>query len=150
MIVHGYEEWGARVVERSAGCSPLRSGTSPSAGCCSRATVSASSRSIYAALDGDGVVFGRRSRRCSKIRRCRATGPEAIDAYLSLLYVPAPATVYKAVNKLPPAHVLVAENGSISVRRYWDLTSPETETFRASAVSGRARRSTQRSGCASG
>src|SRR5580765_7747861 len=47
--------------------------------------------------------------------------PDAIDAYLTLLYIPAPATIYKGVYKLEPGHVLVAEKGSIRTSRYWDL-----------------------------
>ena len=44
-----------------------------------------------------------------------------LDAYLTLLYVPAPDTIYKGIHKLPPAHVLVAERGRVRVTRYWNL-----------------------------
>jgi asparagine synthase (glutamine-hydrolysing) len=54
-------------------------------------------------------------------RRWRA---DAIDAYLTLLYVPAPMTVYRGVHKLLPGHVLVAEKGAIRIARYWDLPFP--------------------------
>jgi asparagine synthase (glutamine-hydrolysing) len=47
--------------------------------------------------------------------------PEEVDAYLTLLYVPSPATIYRDVHKLPPGHVLVAERGTIRVSQYWDL-----------------------------
>ena len=47
--------------------------------------------------------------------------PEALDAYLALQYVPCPQTIYRSIWKLPPAHYLVAENGRVSIRRYWDL-----------------------------
>jgi asparagine synthase (glutamine-hydrolysing) len=30
--------------------------------------------------------------------------------------------MYKAVHKLPPGHLLVAEHGRVAVRQYWDLT----------------------------
>jgi asparagine synthase (glutamine-hydrolysing) len=45
---------------------------------------------------------------------------EAIDLYLSLQYVPDPLTVYQGIYKLPPAHILVWENGQARVERYWD------------------------------
>ena len=35
--------------------------------------------------------------------------------------MPAPDTVYEAVRKLPPAHILVAEGGHVQLSRYWDL-----------------------------
>ena len=46
---------------------------------------------------------------------------DAIDAYLTLLYIPAPDTIYRGIHKLPPAHVLVAERGRIRLSKYWDL-----------------------------
>src|SRR5437660_12240809 len=51
----------------------------------------------------------------------REWSPEALDAYLALQYVPCPQTIYRNIWKLPPAHYLVAENGRVSIRRYWDL-----------------------------
>lgn len=43
--------------------------------------------------------------------------PDAIDAYLALQYVPG-GTGLAGIEKLPPAHVLVAEGGSVRVERY--------------------------------
>jgi asparagine synthase (glutamine-hydrolysing) len=121
VIVHGYEEWGDRVVDRFRGMFAFalwderrrrlllardRAGVKPL---------------HYAELPG-GVVFG------SEIKSLiedpdvpRDWSAEAIDAYLTLLYVPAPQTVFRAIKKLPPAHYLVAERGSVTLRRYWDL-----------------------------
>lgn len=47
----------------------------------------------------------------------------AIDAYLSLQYIPSPMTIYRGVRKLEPASILVVENGEIQVNKYWDLGS---------------------------
>jgi asparagine synthase (glutamine-hydrolysing) len=51
----------------------------------------------------------------------REWDPEALDAYLSLQYVPSPLTIYRHIAKLPAAHMLVAERGEITLRRYWTL-----------------------------
>src|SRR5213076_2703447 len=40
--------------------------------------------------------------------------------YLRYGYVPSPHTIYSAARKLPPAHFLIWENGTATVRRYWD------------------------------
>src|SRR5687768_5826972 len=76
----------------------------------------------YAELPGIGIVFG------SEIKALLEDGdvprdwrPQAIDAYLSLLFIPAPETIYASVRKLPPAHVLIAENGRTRMSRYWSL-----------------------------
>jgi len=49
----------------------------------------------------------------------------AIDLYLSLQYIPEPLTAYQGVNKLPPAHSLVWENGQINLNCYWDYSSAQ-------------------------
>ncbi len=45
----------------------------------------------------------------------------ALDCYLSLLYIPGPATIFSSVKKLEPAHTLVYEKGCILMDRYWHL-----------------------------
>ena len=47
---------------------------------------------------------------------------DALRSYLSFDYVPAPASIYKNVYKLPAAHLLIAENGEVRTRRYWNLS----------------------------
>jgi asparagine synthase (glutamine-hydrolysing) len=51
----------------------------------------------------------------------REIDPEAIDAYLAYGYVPAPMSAYRQVRKLPPAHRLVFEQGTVTTERYWRL-----------------------------
>ena len=45
----------------------------------------------------------------------------ATREYFSMGYVPGPASIYEAVQKLPPAHYLVLEGGKTSITRYWRL-----------------------------
>nr|MDQ3041482.1 asparagine synthase (glutamine-hydrolyzing) [Acidobacteriota bacterium] len=47
---------------------------------------------------------------------------DALRSYLSFDYVPAPASIYKNIYKLPAAHFLTLENGQVKTRRYWNLT----------------------------
>jgi asparagine synthase (glutamine-hydrolysing) len=49
--------------------------------------------------------------------------PGALESYLSLGYVLAPATFHRHVRKLPPAHWLHLSNGCIETKRYWDVES---------------------------
>ncbi len=53
--------------------------------------------------------------------------PQSLHDYLSLLYVPAPATIYKGVNKLPPGFVIEvgAANPTPKASRYWKLRFDE-------------------------
>ena len=46
----------------------------------------------------------------------------AIDAFLTLQYIPSPMTGFRSVRKLPPAHYMFVRDGKIErVRRYWDI-----------------------------
>ncbi len=45
----------------------------------------------------------------------------ALDAYLALRWIPAPFSAFSAVKKLPPASVLVLEQGRARIERYWRL-----------------------------
>ena len=47
--------------------------------------------------------------------------PVALEAYLSLGYVPAPLTLLEGIRKLPPASVMLVENGGFTIRRYWRI-----------------------------
>lgn len=48
--------------------------------------------------------------------------PQALDAYLSYGYVPAPLSIYREARKLPPAHYMVVEPCGARLVRYWRLT----------------------------
>ncbi|GHH64187.1 asparagine synthetase B [Streptosporangium violaceochromogenes] len=51
----------------------------------------------------------------------REIDPVALHHYLTYQYVPAPWSIYRDVRKLPPGHLLVWEEGRVTVRRYWEL-----------------------------
>jgi asparagine synthase (glutamine-hydrolysing) len=64
----------------------------------------------------------------------REVDPAALDDYLALQYVPAPRTIFKGVQKLPPAHTLTWRGGKVSLRRYWTLDyEPKTNISEADA-----------------
>ena len=50
-----------------------------------------------------------------------ALDPAALSAYLTLEYVPAPASIVRGVHKLEPGHVLVLEDGRVETHAYWTL-----------------------------
>ena len=75
----------------------------------------------WAEIAGGGILFA------SEIKALFATGlvdraidEDAVDTYLGHGYVPAPATLFASVRKLPPAHRLTVDvTGAISIERYW-------------------------------
>jgi asparagine synthase (glutamine-hydrolysing) len=52
---------------------------------------------------------------------------QALADYFSLGYIPAPKTIYRAVQKLLPGHYLVASAEGVRVERYWELSFGRVE-----------------------
>jgi asparagine synthase (glutamine-hydrolysing) len=69
----------------------------------------------------------------------RLVDPQAIDAYLALLYVPHPLCAVEGVRKLPPASILTWENGKMRVERYWRLDYSQKENGSSDEQSQRIR-----------
>ena len=122
VIVHAYEQWGEEAVHRFRGMFAFALWDEPR-----RRLLLVRDRlgikPLYYAVTPTGITFG------SEIKSLledpdvpRDWSAEALDAYLALLYVPGPQTIYRHIRKLPAGHLLVAEDGRVSVRRYWDLT----------------------------
>lgn len=77
---------------------------------------------LYYGENGGVLYFG------SEIKAVLASGDvsrdmdfHALDDYLTYLYTVPPRTFYSGVRQLPPAHGAVWENGSLTVRRYWEV-----------------------------
>jgi asparagine synthase (glutamine-hydrolysing) len=51
----------------------------------------------------------------------------ALTYFLRYGYVTPPATLFRSIRKLPPAHYLIADRGGVSVHRYWTLRYQEAE-----------------------
>jgi len=65
----------------------------------------------------------------------------AVDQYFSLLYIPAPRTIFREIKKLPPGHLLVKDPGQPArVRRYWQLHARPDRTRSEADWIGEARR----------
>ena len=53
-----------------------------------------------------------------------AMNREALDQYLTFLWVPDPLTMFEGIRKLPAGHYAVWQSGELSVKQYWDLPFP--------------------------
>jgi asparagine synthase (glutamine-hydrolysing) len=58
----------------------------------------------------------------------------ALRHYVSFDYVPAPMSIFKDLQKLPAAHILIAQNGEIKTRRYWGLNWSADNPVRTEAT----------------
>lgn len=77
---------------------------------------------LFYAQVGETLLFG------SEMKAVLASGIvdrkldyQALDAFVTFTYIPAPLTIYRMVRKLEPGHLLVYETGRIEKRCYWDV-----------------------------
>jgi asparagine synthase (glutamine-hydrolysing) len=125
VIVHLYEEYGENCVERLRGMFAFaiwdvklqklmlardRLGQKP----------------LFYSQEGGDFFFA------SEIKAILAASQEtreidylAVHHYLSLRFIPPPHTILKNIKKLPPAHVLIFQDGEIRTHRYWSLSFQE-------------------------
>lgn len=75
---------------------------------------------------------------------------EALDQYLTFLWVPDPKTMFRGIYKLPAGHYAIFEKEHLNLVQYWDLTFPpagaryeRSEGELISAVRDRLARSVQ-------
>lgn len=74
---------------------------------------------LFFAPDGERLFFGSEIKTILQGWRQRQVNPQAVCDYLAAGYVAGSDTFYAGISKLPPAHMLVWENGQATVRRYW-------------------------------
>jgi asparagine synthase (glutamine-hydrolysing) len=52
---------------------------------------------------------------------------QALDQYLTFLWVPGSRTLFKEIFKLPAGHFAVFQNRELKISQYWDLTFPPAD-----------------------
>ena len=121
VVVHAYEQWGPRCVERFRGFFAF-------------ALWDATRRQLFLARDrigikplyvtrqSDRLIFG------SEIKAIlehpdvpREMDLQSMYHYLGYEFVPGPATMFRGIEKLPPGTILLARDGRVDVQRYWEL-----------------------------
>ncbi len=76
---------------------------------------------FYTLIDGQ-LVWGSEIKALLEHPRVeRRLRPAAVNHFLTYSYVPEPMTMFEGIDELRAGHLLVAERGEISVRRYWQL-----------------------------
>jgi asparagine synthase (glutamine-hydrolysing) len=124
VIVHAWEEWGERCVERFNGMFAF-------------AVWDRNKKQLFLARDRLGIkplhyavtpdsrlVFGSELKALLTVASLpRRIAPDAVEDYFAFGYVPDPKTILEDVYKLSPGHTLVLERGNKQVRpkEYWDV-----------------------------
>jgi asparagine synthase (glutamine-hydrolysing) len=85
---------------------------------------------LFYALHRGGLAFS--SELDSLLRSGFVNGrlnPEALDAYFTYLYIPAPDTVFEGVQQLRPGEKLVFHKGEATTERYWSVQFQTTRSW---------------------
>lgn len=129
VIVHAYEQYGIDCVTRLRGMFAFAVWDERSEELfIARDRVG--EKPLYYALTEDGsLVFGSELKALLVHPQLdRSIDPIALDAYLTLGYVPDPYCIVQQVKKLPPGHTLVFANDRLTISPYWDFTYTPIET----------------------
>src|SRR5688572_586787 len=129
VIVHLYEEVGEHCVEQLGGMFAFALWDE-----CQQKLLLARDRigqkPLFYSQDGADFLFGSEMKAILALhRQDPELDPLAMHDYLSLRFIPPPRTIFKHIQKLPPAHTLVFQNGQIRLRRYWNLSFSEKLTI---------------------
>jgi asparagine synthase (glutamine-hydrolysing) len=77
---------------------------------------------MYYAETSKGLTFGSEVKAILEDPSvARQLNPEAVDRFLTYFFVPGEDTVFDAIRKLEPGHMLVYEDGTTTISSYWDL-----------------------------
>jgi asparagine synthase (glutamine-hydrolysing) len=128
VIVHAYEQWGAEAIARLRGMFGL-------------AIWDGRSKTLLIARDRIGIkplhyaelngrlYFGSEIKSLLCVPDLpRDLDLDAFDHYLSFLYTPHDGSIFRAIKKLPPGHLLTWTDGRVEVERYWQLPAEESFT----------------------
>jgi asparagine synthase (glutamine-hydrolysing) len=134
-IVHAYEEFGLDFVTRLDGMFSFALWDESK-----RRLVLARDRAgkkpLYYHDDGTRLVFA------SEIKALlqdpsikRRVSPEALSDYFTFGAIPSPGTIFQEIRQVPPAHLLVWEEGRARLREYWDVRfEPDTRMKEGEAL----------------
>jgi len=83
---------------------------------------------LYWTQQDDVVVFASELKALIAFGIPAVIDEDAIEAYLSLGFVPGPQTPFRGIQKLEPGHRLVVENGTVRVERWWTFPIPAPDS----------------------
>jgi asparagine synthase (glutamine-hydrolysing) len=80
---------------------------------------------LYYALRPEGLYFASELKALIAVGLPREMDYKALSHYLSFNYVPGELSIFRQARKLLPGHILVYCNGTLDVRRYWEVPLPD-------------------------
>ncbi|MGD2159408.1 MAG: asparagine synthase (glutamine-hydrolyzing), partial [Anaerolineales bacterium] len=122
VIVHAYEEYGDRCVEKLNGMFAFALwDTTQNRLLLARDHLGI--KPLYYWMGSNEIVFGSELKTVVAHPRVpKEIDPSSLDMFLSLEYIPSPKTIFKNIYKLPAGHRLVFQDGSCYLDQYWEIS----------------------------
>ena len=136
VLVHAWEEYGTAMVGELHGMFGFAIWDSRQR-CLFLARDRLGIKPLYYAWDGARLAFGSEIKAILEAPGVeRAVDLQSLYHYVGYEYVPAPATMFAGIRKLPAGHVLELRGTSLTVTPYWDVSFEPVERSEAEYVSG--------------
>ena len=121
VIIHGYEQWGVDVLNHLNGMFGLAIWDSKKR----RLLIARDPMGIkllYYKIVSGCIYFGSEIRTINAVLKERAeVDPISMNLFLRYRYTPSPLTIYKGIKKLAPGTMLIIENGSFHLKRWYNF-----------------------------
>ncbi|MBT4539608.1 asparagine synthase (glutamine-hydrolyzing) [Candidatus Woesearchaeota archaeon] len=118
VIIHGYEEWGEKILEKLNGQFAF-------------AVYNTKNKTLFIARDRIGIkplyyyhknnqfIFASEIKAILQHDIKREIDKESLNHYLCYGFSPAKKSMIKGIKKLPPAHLIILKDNNIHIQRYW-------------------------------
>ncbi len=126
-IVHAYEEYGVDCIARLHGMFGLAIWDGPRRRLFLARDRLGKKPLYYTRVDGNLLFASEIKALLCHPQVKREADVQALADFLSVRYVPAPATLFANIYKVLPGHWLLCENGTLREECYWDFTFSKTE-----------------------
>lgn len=126
-IIHAYEEYGVDCVARLHGMFGLAIWDAPRQRMLLARDRAGKKPLYYTVADGNVIFASEIKSILAHPRVKREADVQALADYLSVRYVPAPATLFANIYKVQPGHWMLFEHDSVREECYWDFTFGKTE-----------------------
>ena len=125
VIVHLYEEYGSALLAHLRGMFAFAVWDQPRQQLLLARDRLGEKPLFYAFQPGRFFLFGSELKSLLVDRDLRVSvNLAAVDQYLSVMYIPTPASIFNEVKKLPAGHYLTCTEDGVDVREYWDVPLP--------------------------
>ncbi|HSL21156.1 MAG TPA: asparagine synthase (glutamine-hydrolyzing) [Vicinamibacterales bacterium] len=121
-IVHAYEEWGEACVERFRGMFAFAIRDRRTDALFLARDRFGKKPLFYSEYAGRFVFASEMKAILADPLFDRRVDEEALAAYFTFGYVPAPLTIFRHIRKLEPGHAMMVAGGHVRRSQYWDLT----------------------------